>query len=68
MYVIMYRGRAANAVLQLMSTPTTGWPKTREDAEQEATRVAKVNPSLDYFVFEAQSQHSARIEVDVKKP
>jgi hypothetical protein len=68
MFIIMFRTRAVNAILQLSHVPTNGWPTTRESAESEANRLARLTPSVDYFVFEAQSQHSARIEVDVKKP
>jgi hypothetical protein len=65
MFIVMFRTRAVNAPLQM---PTATTHLTRDAAEIEATRMAKVNTSYDYFVFEAQSQHSARIEVDVKKP
>lgn len=65
MIVLLMRSRAINAPLSFVSGIS---PTTREEAEKQANRLAKEMPNHDFFVFEAVSQHSARIEVDVKRP
>lgn len=65
MYIILCRSRAPKAPFQMNISEV--FPN-REEAETKANGWARANTGYDYVVFEAQSQHSARIEVDVKKP
>jgi hypothetical protein len=68
MFIVMMRSRGVNAPLQPPQTGAHQVYTSREEAEKHATYIASAFTGTDYFVFEAMSQHSARIEVDVKKP